>query len=104
MFRGQKYTKPKAISFIGTLLTACLTFLGSQFSSVIGYWLGLLTMIILIIPLHTNSIWPTQVKKENTLIFSLFWGLILGTLLPFLITTFINEGFSGIYEIFTSQP
>ena len=104
MFRAQKYTKPQMISFIGALVTACLTLAGSQFSPAIGYCLGLLTMLILIIAMHTNSIWPTQAKKENTLIFALFWGLMLGTLLPFLIITFINEGFSGIYEVFTSEP
>ncbi len=104
MLRGQQYTKPQTKSFFGTVAVACLSFVGSQFSPIIGYWLALLTMLMLIIAMHTNSFWPTQATKERILVFSLFWGLILGTLLPFMITVYITDGLRGIYEIFTSEP
>ena len=104
MFRGQQYTTPNIKSITGTLVVSILAFIGSHYSPVIGYVLALLTMLTLIVAMYTESIWPTQAKKENIYIFCLFWGLILGTVIPFLITTFIHEGWSGVYNILTSEP
>ena len=102
MFRGQKYSTPQTKSIIGVLFVTCLAFFGSQVSPIAGYFLALLTLLIMITAMYMNSIWPTQARKENFLIFSLFWGLIIGTLVPFLVTTYIEGGASAVYEIFTS--
>ena len=101
MFREEKYTKPHSLSLLGAVLTAGMAFLAAQYSPILGYWLALMTMLVLIIAMYTHSIWPTQANRENKVIFSLFWGLILGTLLPFLIITSINEGISGIVALLT---
>jgi hypothetical protein len=49
-----------------------------------------------------ESIWPTQSRKESPLAFSLFWGLMIGAVVPFLVTTFVEGGASAVYEIFSS--
>ena len=38
-------------------------------------------------------------QKENSLVFSLFWGLMLGLIMPFAVQVLLEEGFEGLYEI-----
>jgi len=103
-FRGQSLTKPQTKSLLGTLVVIALVILGSQTSPMIGYLLALAALIIIIVAMHMNSIWPTQSKKENTLVFSLFWGLMLGLIAPFLVTTFLEGGASAVYDLLRSKP
>jgi hypothetical protein len=102
MFRGQRLARPQINSLVGTLTVIVLVFLGSQASAVIGYVFALSALVMIIVAMHMESIWPTQSRKENSLVFSLFWGLIIGTLVPFILTTFLEGGASAVYEIFTS--
>ncbi|PLY16900.1 MAG: hypothetical protein C0631_02000 [Sedimenticola sp.] len=102
MFRGQRLARPQINSLVGTLAVIVLVFLGSQASAVIGYVFALSALVMIIVAMHMESIWPTQSRKENSLVFSLFWGLIIGTLVPFILTTFLEGGASAVYEIFTS--
>ena len=104
MFRGQGPANPQTKSLVGALAATVLVFFGSQASPLIGYVLALAAMIILIVAMHMESIWPTQARKENALVFSLFWGLMLGAIVPFIVTTFLEGGASAVYEIFTSEP
>ena len=103
MFREQKYTKPQLKSVIATLAVAGLAFFASQISPMVGYFLALLTLVSIIIASFTNSFLPTQAKKENILIFSLFWGLMLGLIVPILISTYLEGGLLAIWEIFSSE-
>ena len=103
MFKGQTYTKPHIQSAIGAFIVALLAFLGSHVSPFMGYLLALSTLIMLIVALYTDSIWPTQAKAENKVIFSIFWGLIFGIIAPHLISAYLEGGFSAIYDIFSSQ-
>ena len=104
MFRGDRYTKPKASSFIGALLVAVLAAGGAYLSSVIGYFIALLTMLMIIVASYTDSIWPKERKRENTIIFALFWGCMVGVVLPLLGTVFLEGGFEAIYELYMSEP
>ena len=72
MFRGDGYIKPQLRSLISTLLVAVLVWLGGYLSSVIGYFIALFCMIILVVAMYMESIWPTERKRENALVFSLF--------------------------------
>jgi drug/metabolite transporter (DMT)-like permease len=104
MFRGQGLAKPQIKSLVGALGVIFLVMLGSQTSAVIGYVLALSALVMIIVAMHMESIWPKQSRKENSLVFSLFWGLMIGAVVPFLVTTFLEGGASAVYEVFTSQP
>ena len=102
MFRGQGLAKPQIKSLVGTLAVIFLVMLGSQTSAVIGYVFALAALVMITVAMHMESIWPTHSRKENSLVFSLFWGLMIGAVTPFLVTTFLEGGVSAVYEIFTS--
>jgi Mg/Co/Ni transporter MgtE len=104
MFLGEGLVKPQAKSLFGTLAVTALVFLGSQTSAVAGYVLALSALFMIVVAMHMESIWPTKARKENSLVFSLFWGLMVGAIVPFLVTTFLKGGASAVYEIFTTQP
>ena len=96
--------KPKTNSLLGALTVTVLVFLGSQASFVVGYILALSTLFMIVVAMYMESIWPTRSKNENSLVFSLFWGLLIGLILPFLITTYLEGGATAVYEIFTTPP
>lgn len=51
----------------------------------IGYFLALLTMIAIVVASLTDSFWPSKETPENPIVFGLFWGLMLGLLLPYVL-------------------
>jgi len=104
MFRGQGPGTPQAKSLLGALTLAALVMLGSLTSPVFGYVFALSALVIIVVAMHTESIWPTQSRKESSLVFSLFWGLMIGAIVPFIVTTFLDGGISAVYEIFTREP
>ncbi|MEY5013316.1 MAG: hypothetical protein RLY69_1031 [Verrucomicrobiota bacterium] len=93
--------RPQNKSLIGALVVAVVVLIGSQTSAVIGYALALLALIMIVVAEFTKSIWPTKGGKENAFVFSLFWGLILGGIVPFIITTFLEGGVSAVFKIFS---
>jgi uncharacterized membrane protein len=101
MFRNQRLIKPKKRSVLGALAIVALTALGSQISAYVGYLVGVSALLVLVVAMWMDSIWPTKGKEENAIVFSLFWGLMIGGILPFLITTYLDGGVNAVFEIFT---
>lgn len=101
MWSGDKLTKPKNSSLLLSVVIAIIVFFFSQMSPIMGYFSGLLTLIMMIVASLMNSYWPTESKEENVFVFSIFWGLFLGAVLPFLISIFIDKGFEGIIDMLT---
>jgi len=104
MYRGQGLAKPQSKSLFGALVVTVLVIVGSLTSAVIGYVLALSALLMIIVAMHMESIWPTKARKENSLVFSFFWGLMIGAIVPFIVTTFLEGGASAVFEIFTKQP
>ncbi len=100
MFRGQGLGKPQAVSLLGALIVVVLVMLGSLTSPVFGYVFALSALVMITVAMYMESIWPTQSRRENSLVFSLFWGLMIGAIVPFLVTTFLDGGISAVFEIF----
>ena len=99
MFRNTRLIKPKNTSLLLTLLIALTAFFGSQASPFIGYLLAILALLVIIAAMYTESIWPTRGKEEKPFVFSLFWGLMIGVLLPFLVTIYLEGGLGAVYEM-----
>ena len=93
--------KPQTKSLMGATVVTVVVMIGSHASTVIGYALALLALIMIVVAELMKSIWPTKARKENAFVFSLFWGLILGGIVPFIITTFLEGGVSAVFKIFS---
>jgi len=101
VFKGDGLVRPKNMSFLLTLIVAIVAYFGSQLSSYIGYVLAIMAMLV--IGFASDSVWPTGNKKENPIVFSLFWGLIVGLLVPFLLARYWGEGIEGVVELLLSS-
>lgn len=101
--RGRSLAKPQLRSWIGALVTAVLVFVGSQSSPRIGYVLALSALVMLVVAMYMKSIWPTKSKPEHTLVFALFWGLMLGILGPALVSIFLEGGVPALYDLFRGR-
>lgn len=97
MFRNDTLIKPKNTSFFFAFVVALAAFFGAHESPLIGYFLALLTMLL--IGFASDSIWPTITKTENSIVFSVFWGLIVGLFIPYLIKKISNEGFMSMIDM-----
>jgi uncharacterized RDD family membrane protein YckC len=102
MYSNQSLVMPKKKSLLGALAITVVAFLGSQVSAFVGYLVALFALIIMVVALSMTSIWPTKVKQENSIVFSLFWGTMVGGILPFLIKVYLEGGVKAVYELFTS--
>jgi RsiW-degrading membrane proteinase PrsW (M82 family) len=99
MFKGRAYTKPQNKSLLFTLIVAVTVFTGIQFSALFGYLVALACLLLMVVASFKNSFWPSEDKPENVIIFSLFWGIVAGAILPFLIEVLIDDGFSGLLDL-----
>lgn len=104
MFKGQGLVKPQGKSFLAAFAVTVLVIFGSQASAVVGYILALSALLMIIVAIHMESIWPTRAKKENALVFSLFWGLMIGLIVPFFRTAYLQGGATAVYEVLTAPP
>lgn len=99
MFRGQKLTRPKNQSIILTAIVAVAVLLSSLVSPVAAYFAGVTGLLAIIFALILESFWPTKNKQENSIVFSLFWGVMLGGIVPMVVSIFLESGFEAIYEM-----
>jgi hypothetical protein len=53
---------------------------------------------------HASHLANESDKGKRTGIFSWFWGLMIGAIAPFIVTTFLDGGAPAVFEIFSKQP
>ena len=99
MFSHEKLQRPKAKSIALTFIVAVASFYSQQISAFVGYLLCLVILIMMIIVSFFDlRWWPNKKSPENPIIFSLLWGLIIGLLIPFLISRFMEDGLDGVLQ------
>ena len=99
MFKSRALKKPRTKSIVLTLVFALVFFISSHMSAILGYLFSVLTLIMIIVAIYMHSIWPTYAKPENTIIFAVFWGLMLGLIFPFLLITYIEGGLNALFKL-----
>ena len=104
MFSFQNFAKPQVKSLIGALSVAVSAMVGSWATPLLGYVFALMSLVMIIVVTLLSPAWPSQSKKENALVFSMFWGLMMGVIAPYLISKFLEGGFAAVFEILTSEP
>jgi len=102
MFRSQQLVKPKKQSIFLTITVVVIVFFGSQASAIVGYFSGLIGLLAIIFASFMDSFWPTRSKPENSVVFALFWGIMIGAVLPFTLNIFLEGGFKAVYEMLLS--
>ena len=105
MFRDDEWVKPSNRSILFTFAIAVVSFLGNYLSPVIGYFLSLLTLgvFVFVYGFYSGSVWPTKRQRENAMVFSVHWGLVLGLIIPLLISMIIEGGIGSILELIMSK-
>jgi hypothetical protein len=63
MFRGQGPAKPQTKSLIGALAVVALVMIGSRASPMLGYVFALSALVMIIVAMHTEYVWPTQSRN-----------------------------------------
>ena len=91
MFQGDQLVKPQKQSIIAAAVIALLAFVIQHYSAWGGYLLAMTFLLNMIVASLFFSFWPTRKKKENMIVFGLFWGLLVGLLLPFGILELISN-------------
>lgn len=100
MFGNDRLAKPRTASLVLALALAIVVFTLTKISAMATYAIALMTLIIVIITSFIGSIWATRGKQENVIIFSIFWGLIIGAVIPFIINIFLQGGISALIKLF----
>lgn len=99
MFRGQELTRPKNRSILFTVIVAIAVVLGSSMSPVLGYLSGITGLLAIIFASILDSFWPRGNKPENSVVFALFWGVMLGGVLPMIVRVFLEGGLEAVYQM-----
>jgi hypothetical protein len=104
MFRNDKLIKPTKLSIIMTLVLSLAIWFVSNTFPIIGLGLAILALGLLAYQcLFDLHVWPTFKQAENPLLFSIYWSLIAGLIIPFLSTELIENGVSRILNIFSGS-
>lgn len=87
-----------------TLVLSLVIWFASNTFPIIGLGLAILALGLLAYQcLFDLHVWPTFKQTEHPLFFSIYWSLIAGLIIPFLITELIENGVSGILNIFSDS-
>ncbi|MCP3850057.1 MAG: hypothetical protein GY694_07455 [Gammaproteobacteria bacterium] len=104
MFRNEKLVVPGKLHILLTAVVALCSFATNHYSPAIGLILALMGFIVIALQYWFSfRIWPTIGHRANPYLFGLYWGLIAGLVIPFLLSVMFNEGVQGIWDLI-SKP
>lgn len=72
-------------------------------SPYMGYGLALATMVLIgVQAFGILAIWPNRKRREHPVAFAVFWGLMLGLIVPGMIETIREKGLAGWWTLLFS--
>ena len=72
-------------------------------SPYVGYGLALATMVLIgVQAFGILAIWPNRKRREHPVAFAVFWGLMLGLIVPGMIETIREKGLAGWWALLFS--
>ena len=72
-------------------------------SPYMGYDLALATMVLIGVQASgILAIWPNRKRREHPVVFAVFWGLMLGLIVPGMIETIQEKGLAGWWTLLFS--
>lgn len=100
MFRNEKLILPSTLHVTLAATVALCAFFMNLYSPAIGYVLALVTLILIALQVWFSlRVWPTVGHSANPYFFALYWGLMSGLVIPFIIEIFIDEGITGVLDM-----
>ena len=92
--KGSNRPHSRSVVLAGAL--ACVFHFVASASPYVGYGMAISIIIMLgVQALVDLPIWPNQKRPEHPTIFGVYWGLILGLIVPLLLARYMEEGFAG---------
>lgn len=100
MFRSEKLVVPGKLHIALTAIVAIFSFGANHYSPAAGLILALVAMVMIALQFWFSfRIWPTYGHSANPYFFGLYWGLMSGLVVPFLLSIIFNEGIQGIWDL-----
>ena len=100
MFRSEKLIAPSRLDIALTIVVAAFSLIANHYSPAAGYVLAIATLLLILLQLFFSlSIWPTRGKEANPYLFGLYWGLMAGLVIPFLLQELFTGGLKGIWDL-----
>ena len=102
--RDKGSNRPRLHSVILAGALACVFHFVASASPYVGYGLAISIMIMLgIQALVDLPIWPNRKRPEHPTVFGVYWGLILGLIVPRLLVRYMEEGVAGWVDLLTAS-
>ena len=71
--------------------------LGAELSPYVGFTLAMATMVLLgVQAFGFIRVWPRRTTPEHPVVFGVYWGLILGLIVPGAVATLLDKGVFGL--------
>lgn len=103
MKRQKPSTLPQPRSIAMAAGFAMVANLAASASPYMGYGLALATMVLIgVQAFGLLAIWPDRKRREHPVAFAVFWGLMLGLVVPGMVETIQEEGLAGWWQLLFS--
>lgn len=100
MFRNEKMAVPSRLHIAFAIIVAVLSFAANHYSLAAGYVLALVVIVLIGLQCWFSfRVWPTYGYNVNPYVFGVYWGLMSGLVLPYILSILINEGILGILDL-----
>ena len=104
VFRKEKIIVPGRLHVVLAIIVAFTSFAANHYSPAAGIVLALVAVTLIGLQFwFAFRIWPTYGYGVNPCIFGLYWGLVSGLILPFILSVAINEGVQGVWELLNGE-
>jgi len=101
MFRNEKLVVPSRLHISLTTAVAICSFGANYFFQAYGLILAIIAMVMIASQFWFSfCIWPTFGHRGSPFLFGLYWGLMIGLVVPFLLSVMFNEGMQGVLDLF----